>query len=82
MIREYIETAMRHARYEIIDQPGDKFYGEIPGLDGVMACGATLEECRSNLEDALDGWLVLGLQLGHPIPAMDKVSLAPLQETA
>lgn len=82
MIRQYIDAAMQHARHEIIDQHGDKYYGEIPGLDGVMACGATLEECRSNLEDALDGWLVLGLQLGHPIPAVGKVSLAPLQETA
>jgi predicted RNase H-like HicB family nuclease len=82
MIREYIDAAMRLARYEMIDQPGDTYYGEIPGLDGVMACGATLEECRSNLEDALDGWLVLGLQLGHPIPAVGEASLAPLQKSA
>ena len=30
-----------------------------------MACGATLEECRANLEDALDAWSALGLQLSH-----------------
>ena len=33
-----------------------------------MACGATLEECRANLEDVLDAWIALGLQLGHDIP--------------
>jgi histidyl-tRNA synthetase len=70
MIREYIMEAMQHAHYEIIDQEGAPFYGEIPGLQGVMAVGATLEECRTNLEDSLDAWLALGLQLGHEIPPM------------
>jgi len=30
MIREYIAAAMRHARYELIDQPGEPYYGCIP----------------------------------------------------
>jgi predicted RNase H-like HicB family nuclease len=68
MIREYIDAAMRRAHYELVDQPGQPYYGEIPGLQGVMACGGSLEECRANLEDALDGWIALGLQLGHAIP--------------
>ena len=38
-----------------------------------MAVGATLEECRANLEDALDSWLVLGLQLGHEFPDLDEL---------
>lgn len=71
MIRSYIDAAMRHAHYEIIDQPGEPYYGEIPGLQGVMAVGATLEDCRANLEDALDGWITLGLQLGHELPEVD-----------
>jgi predicted RNase H-like HicB family nuclease len=44
-----------------------------------MACGATLEECRANLEDALDAWLVLGLQLGHNIPEIDGIRLEILK---
>lgn len=79
MIRAFIDAAMGQAHYEIIDQPEDPFYGEIPGLDGVLACGATLEECRANLEDALDAWLMLGLQLGHPIPEMDGIALERLK---
>ncbi len=57
MLREYIDEAMKRAHYEMIDRPGGTFYGEIPGFDGVMAVGETLEECRSHLEDALDAWL-------------------------
>lgn len=79
MIRTYIEAAMRHAHYEMIDQPNEPFYGEIPGLQGVLATGATLEDCRSNLEDALDAWLMLGLQLGHDIPEIDGIALERLK---
>ncbi len=82
MIRTYIDAAMKHAHYEMIDQPEDPYYGEIPGLEGVMACGASLEECRANLEDALDAWIVLGLQLGHEIPPIDGVCLQRLQVSA
>ena len=82
MIRAYIDSAMRQAHYEFIDQPETTYYGEIPGLDGVLACGATLEECRANLEDALDAWLALGLQLGHPLPEVGGVSMEPLRAHA
>jgi len=82
MIRAYIDAAMRQAHYEIIDQPGTPYYGEIPGLQGVLSCGESLEDCRANLEDALDAWITLGLQLGHPIPAIGGVDLAPLRAAA
>ncbi len=81
MIRGYIKVAMRRAHYELIDQPGQRYYGEIEGLQGVMGTGATLEECRENLEDGLDAWIVLGLQLGHPIPEIDGISLNRLEAT-
>jgi predicted RNase H-like HicB family nuclease len=75
MIRDYIQNAMTKAHYEIIEQERTPYYGEIPGLQGVMAVGETLEECRANLEDALDTWVVLGLQLGHEIPEVDGIKL-------
>jgi predicted RNase H-like HicB family nuclease len=79
MLREYIEAAMRRAHYELIDQPDQPYYGEIPGLDGVFATGETLEQCRANLEDALDAWLALGLQLGHPIPDIEGIRIERLR---
>ncbi len=82
MIRTFIEAAMQRAHYELIDQPNEPYYGEIQGLRGVIACGATLEECRAHLEDALDAWLVLGLQLGHPIPEIDGITLERLKVEA
>jgi predicted RNase H-like HicB family nuclease len=79
MIRTYIDAAMKHAHYEIIDQPNEPYYGEIPGLKGVLATGRTLEECRINLEDTLDAWIVLGLKLGHHIPEIEGITLEKLQ---
>jgi predicted RNase H-like HicB family nuclease len=79
MLREYINAAMQRAHYELINQPDQSYYGEIPGLDGVLATGKTLEECRANLEDALDAWLALGLQLGHAIPEVGGVRLERLR---
>ena len=82
MIRSYIDAALRHAHYEMIEQAGTPYYGEIPNLSGVMATGETLEQCRENLEDALDQWIALGLQLGHQLPSMDGIELQQLRTSA
>ena len=57
MLLEYIQAAMKKARYEIL--PDDNtFYGEIPGFDGVYANADTLEGCREELEEVLEEWLL------------------------
>lgn len=63
----------------MIDQTNEPYYGEISDLQGVRATGRTLEECRACLEDVLDAWLALGLQLGHEIPGLDGIHLEPLK---
>ena len=50
---------MHKARYELMED--GNFFGEIPGFDGVIASGRTLEECRDDLVGALEGWLLLKL---------------------
>lgn len=67
MITEYIQAALSKAKYEIIEDE-EPYYGEIPELAGVWAIGKTLEECRRNLAEVIDGWLVLRLKKGLPIP--------------
>lgn len=45
MLIEYVQSAMSHAKYEILkDQK--KYYGEIPQCKGVYATARNLEECR------------------------------------
>ena len=66
MLTAYINTAMRKAHYEILED--GSYYGEIPGFQGVFANAETLETCRQQLQEVLEGWILLGLQLGHPMP--------------
>jgi predicted RNase H-like HicB family nuclease len=60
MIIEYIDEALRRARYEIIHDE-DPYYGEVEELKGVWTTGKTLEECRNNLKEVIthpiNGWL-------------------------
>ena len=74
MLTEYIRAAMRLARYEILEDDGT-FYGEIPGFDGVWANAEGLEDCRDELEEVLEGWIVLSLSKNLPLPTVGGISL-------
>jgi predicted RNase H-like HicB family nuclease len=67
MIREYIYAALQKAHYEIIEDD-EPYYGEVEGLQGVWAQGSSLEECRDNLADVIDGWLLVRISRGMAIP--------------
>ncbi len=74
MLTEYLRAALDRAHYEIIEDE-EPYYGEIPGLDGVWTTGHTLEECRRNLADALEDWVLFSIAKGLPIPPVGQVSL-------
>lgn len=69
MIIEYIEAALSKAKYEIIDDE-EPYFGEVPGLKGVWATGKTLEQCRDNLREVIDGWIIVRLRKNLPIPSI------------
>lgn len=74
MLTEYVRAAMRSARYEIVEDDRS-FYAEIPSFDGVWASAATLEGCREELEEVLEGWIILSLSKNLPLPTVDGISL-------
>ena len=70
MLTQYIQAAMKHARYEIF--PSDStFYGEIPECNGVYANAVTLEECQEVLEEVLEEWILLRVAHHLPLPIID-----------
>ena len=74
MLLEYIQAALSHARYEIL--PDDRsYYGEIPECGGVYANAATLEECREQLREVLDEWILLRVHRNLPLPVVDGIEL-------
>ena len=80
MLTQYIQAAMSEARYELLED--GIFYGEIPPCPGVYATANTLEACRTELQEVLEGWIVLGLRMGHTIPPIGEVSLGTEKLTA
>ena len=75
MLTKYIESTMRRAKYEILSDDGS-FYGEIPGLDGVYANAVILEECRRELEEVLEEWILFRVSRNLPLPVVDGIELA------
>ncbi len=67
MLIQYIQAALEKAGYEIIDDE-EPYYGEVPELEGVWATGETLEECRRNLEEVIDEWIIFRLRNGLLLP--------------
>ncbi len=68
-------------KYEIL-QDDNTFYGEIPGFQGVYATEETLEVCREQLQEILEGWIILGLRMGHTLPTVNGIELAIQQVAA
>ena len=68
-LTHYIAAAMDDATYEILPE-GEGIYAEIPALAGVWAQADTVEACRRELQAVLEGWIILGLRMGHPMPAL------------
>jgi predicted RNase H-like HicB family nuclease len=77
MLTTYIQAAMSNAKYELLDDDEEPFYGETPDCPGVWSTGKTLTTCQENLQDALEGWIILGLRLGHTLPIINGVDLNP-----
>ena len=65
MISEYITKKLARARYKIMKD--GSYFGEIPSLRGVWASAKTLEECRRELREVLEDWLVLKIRDGEHI---------------
>jgi predicted RNase H-like HicB family nuclease len=79
MLTKYIQAAMARAKYEILAEDRT-FYGHIPELSGVWANEPTLETCRTELESALEDWLLFGLHHSLPIPVLETIDLNQPQE--
>ena len=70
MPAEYIDEALRRARYELVEDDEAPYYGEVPELPGVWASGRTLEGCRRELKEVVEGWLLVSVKLSLDLPRL------------
>ncbi len=73
MFAEYLDKAMQHARYEVIED--GTVFATIPGFDGLWANAPTQEECIAELRDTLEGWVLLGIAHHSDLPTVDGMRL-------
>ena len=74
MLTQYIAAAMRHAKYEILEDDGT-YYGEIPPCQGVWANAETLEDCRTELEEVLGDWILIRTRRGLELPVIEGIDI-------
>ncbi len=75
MLIQYIQKAMRLAKYELLEN--GRFFGRIPQCKGVWGEGKTLEECREDLEGSLQDWIVIKLRFEHKLPSVRGIDINP-----
>lgn len=66
MLSEYIAKKLRVAQYKLLED--GSYFGEIKGLEGVWASAKNLEDCRQELQEVLEGWLLLKVRSQERVP--------------
>ncbi len=74
MLKEYIESAIKTAKYEILEEDGS-VYGEIPLCKVMYAKTGSFEECREELIEVLVEWLFIRLRRNLEIPVINNIDL-------
>lgn len=73
MIRGCSDEALRRARYSQLDD--GSYAAEVRGLEGVIATGETLEECRERLQEVIEEWGLVRVSRGLDVPSVGGVKI-------
>ena len=73
MLFEYVQKGLERAQYKNLDD--GTWFAEIPGFEGVWANAGTVEECRRELSEVLEEWLVLKIRDHDPIPELEGIEI-------
>jgi len=73
MITRYLAHALERAQYRSLED--GTFAATVRGLRGVIATGATLEACRSELTEVIEEWVLVRVAKGLAIPSLDGATI-------
>jgi len=73
MLLRYIESAVKKAKYKKLEN--DTWFAEIPGYPGVWSNGKTIEECRNELIEVLEEWILLKTRDHEEIPLIAGIDI-------
>ncbi|MHB8914118.1 MAG: type II toxin-antitoxin system HicB family antitoxin [Minisyncoccota bacterium] len=66
MISEFIEQSLKRAKYRVLED--GTYFATVPRLRGVWGQGKTIEECRQDLHEVIEDWLLLKIHSHDSIP--------------
>jgi len=66
MLSEFIERKLKAAKYKILKD--GSYFGEIPGFRGIWANAKNLEDCRKELREVLEDWMILKVRDKEKVP--------------
>lgn len=73
VLSDYFAEAMAQASYDKLED--GTYAGRIPACQGVVAFGASLRDCESELRSTLEDWILLALRLGRTLPVISGIDL-------
>jgi len=73
VLSDYVGEALAQAAYEKLED--GSYAGRISPCPGVVAFGTSLRECENELRSTLEDWILVGLQLRHPLPVIQGIDL-------
>lgn len=73
MITKYIAKALERAAYQPIEH--DCYCATVRGLRGVLATGQSVEQCRQNLAEVIEEWLLVRVAQNLRIPTLGGVTI-------
>jgi predicted RNase H-like HicB family nuclease len=68
VITNYINEALHRARYAVVDD--GVFCATVPGLPGVIATAKSLEDCRDQLAEVVEEWVLVRVSGGLSVPRL------------
>ena len=77
MLTDYVEAAMRKAKYKLLGSD-EGYVGTIPGFRGLWANARSLKNCRIELRSVLEDWLLIKLRHNDDdLPTVEGINLNP-----
>lgn len=69
MLTDFINKNLKKAKYKLLKDR--TYFAEIPGIKGVWANAKNLENCRKELQEVLEDWLLLKIREGERVPGFE-----------
>lgn len=73
MITKYIAKALERAQYTALED--GSFCATVRGLKGVVAHGRSVEECRNDLAEVVEEWILVRVARGLDVPKLGGISV-------